>query len=76
MSHHSATSLTVAYRGFLKGVGHTTTINYAYWKKFFQVVKKGLHFESVLVLSIFLPKILVISKRKGLHFESVSDFSY
>ena len=43
-------------------------------ENFFQVVKKGLHFESVSILSLFRPKIIVISEIKGSHFESVFDF--
>ena len=42
--------------------------------KFFLSGKKNFHFESVSVLSIFRPKIIVIFKNKSLQFESFSNF--
>ena len=64
MSHNSATSLTVAYREFLKG-GAIQLQSIVLSGKFFSSGKKSLQFESVSVLSIFIPEIPVISKKRS-----------
>ena len=51
---------TVAYRGFLKGGGGMQPQSNMLSGKFFPVLKKVLHFESVSVLSIFHAKNIVI----------------
>ena len=63
MRHNSTTFFAVAHRGFLKG-GPYNYNQLCLMEKFFQMIKKGLHFESVPVLSIFLPKIQVTSRKK------------
>ena len=63
MSHNSARCLTVAYKEFLKGGIQLQSIMLIRGKNF-SSGKKGLYFESVLVLSIFLSKIQVVCRKK------------